>query len=301
MKTQVENLILSDLYDLAYAAHSWTSFSPDKRAVQVVKEYSGQLTEDLSNMPESHRGQYTQKYKELLSSWLRSRSMCASSMITGPANFNVRRNKKRQNAAENKYIAFSEFREKFLKAVERQIEQSKSPEQKTNEEWDRIKKDIESSLATIHRIDTGEVRGYSRALLVSNLCGRITTLSRNGKKDLVNRSLDLIAEYNKQCKKPLITSRNSIWNLREKVEQVIEAKEDRSNQESVEFEFPGGMVIKNYQMERIQIKHDSKPDKTVIELLKKNAFKWSPSQGVWQRQLTGNAIEATKRIVGIEF
>jgi hypothetical protein len=37
-----------------------------------------------------------------------------------------------------------------------------------------------------------------------------------------------------------------------------------------------------------------KPSQEVIDLLKKHAFKWAPSTGVWQRQLTDNARYAFK-------
>jgi hypothetical protein len=35
-----------------------------------------------------------------------------------------------------------------------------------------------------------------------------------------------------------------------------------------------------------------KPSQEVIDLLKKHAFKWAPSTGVWQRQLTDTARSA---------
>ena len=53
----------------------------------------------------------------------------------------------------------------------------------------------------------------------------------------------------------------------------------------------------NYEADRIQIKHDTKPNQDVITLMKKNAFKWSPSNQVWQRQITRNAIYATKQLL----
>ncbi|QNT77584.1 hypothetical protein JGUZn3_03270 [Entomobacter blattae] len=40
-----------------------------------------------------------------------------------------------------------------------------------------------------------------------------------------------------------------------------------------------------------------KPDEQTRTLLKKNAFKWSPSKGAWIRQITGNAQSAARRII----
>ena len=33
------------------------------------------------------------------------------------------------------------------------------------------------------------------------------------------------------------------------------------------------------------------------EVLKSNGFKWAPSQGAWQRQLTNNARYALKKVI----
>lgn len=49
--------------------------------------------------------------------------------------------------------------------------------------------------------------------------------------------------------------------------------------------------------DRIQIKHDTKPNQDVITLMKKNGFKWSPFNKAWQRQITANAIYTTKHLI----
>ena len=51
--------------------------------------------------------------------------------------------------------------------------------------------------------------------------------------------------------------------------------------------------------ERLQIFFPGKPEPDMIARLKSNAFKWSPSRGCWQRQLTGNAKGAARRVLGL--
>lgn len=58
----------------------------------------------------------------------------------------------------------------------------------------------------------------------------------------------------------------------------------------------GVRIIQNTDINRLQIEFDDKPDEEMRSKLKANGFKWAPSQGVWQRQLTDNAISAAKRI-----
>ncbi|MNW12046.1 hypothetical protein D3C71_2096330 [compost metagenome] len=41
---------------------------------------------------------------------------------------------------------------------------------------------------------------------------------------------------------------------------------------------------------------DGKPSQEVRDLLKRNAFKWSPSRNAWVRQLTGSGIYAGQTV-----
>ena len=58
----------------------------------------------------------------------------------------------------------------------------------------------------------------------------------------------------------------------------------------------GGEVVANSEENRLQILFDEKPDEQKRSALKGNGFKWSPSQGAWQRQLNDNAIYAASRM-----
>jgi hypothetical protein len=56
-------------------------------------------------------------------------------------------------------------------------------------------------------------------------------------------------------------------------------------------------VTENSEMMRIQLEFDGKPSEGIRNLLKKNAFRWSPKQQVWQRQLTRNAVCSTRQML----
>lgn len=197
-----ENYILGDLYDQARNAYNWVSFNPERRAEQTVKDYSEELTEDLLTIenPETKEA-YKTKYRKYLCAWLSAQSRCASSAVTGPANFPVERMRKRNESERNKYEAFRKFRERFFKAMNRKPKEVK----------------------------------------------------------------------------------------------------DHGGKENETFKFEHGEVILNYSIDRVQIRHESKPEPEKITELKKNGFKWSPSQKVWQRQLTLNGKIATSRLTGIKL
>lgn len=81
-----------------------------------------------------------------------------------------------------------------------------------------------------------------------------------------------------------------------RVEQRIADLKNRS--EFAGWEFPGGRAKINEGENRLQLFFDEKPDDGQRQALKHGGFRWSPSQGAWQRQLTRNAIYAAD---GIDF
>ena len=60
--------------------------------------------------------------------------------------------------------------------------------------------------------------------------------------------------------------------------------------------FPGGEAKINESENRLQLFFEEKPTEDQRRELKSNGFKWAPSQGAWQRQLTKNAIYAAGRM-----
>ena len=63
------------------------------------------------------------------------------------------------------------------------------------------------------------------------------------------------------------------------------------------FECIGINVKENVKEMRIQLFFEGKPNQEIRNILKKRAFKWSPRNGCWQRQLTDNARYATKKVI----
>ena len=67
----------------------------------------------------------------------------------------------------------------------------------------------------------------------------------------------------------------------------------------VGWEFDGGKVEANTEVNRLQIFFEDKPDEATREALKSNGFRWSPKAGAWQRQLTSNAYYAADYVKAI--
>lgn len=56
-------------------------------------------------------------------------------------------------------------------------------------------------------------------------------------------------------------------------------------------------IVENAEIMRLQIIFDGKPSAECRQALKSHGFRWAPSQGAWQRQLTNNARHALRAIL----
>lgn len=290
---------LEEYQEKAYDAYRWSSFDPDVRGETDIMQYEKQLQEDLLQIPEGKQEEYIAIYKQKFSALLSSLSNCASTMITGSANFNHKRNEKANRSYDNKYNEFQEWRKKFISAMQRMKEAARPEEEKREETWLRLKRDIHSSANTIHEIDTGKARGYDRALFVSNLLNKVSTFANHGEVEIVQRAVDFITEYNLSVKKPVITARNKFFQLPEIAQRMREKLQAVKEQESKEMKFEGGTLVWNYEEDRLQILFDNIPEESKRKELKSSGFRWSPRNKAWQRQLTSNAIYAAKRVLNL--
>lgn len=295
------DISFDDLWDRAVRAYEGTSFIPEVRAATAIREYESLVIEDLKNLPTEEHDDYVSRFKELVGVLFDKHSRVLSSMITGPANFPVKRNEKANSSFDRAVNEFNEWRDKYAKRSAKRIEAAKSPEERESEEWLGLKREIDFHVQTCVEIDTGKNTYSYRTAFTNSISGKIGRLANNGKASLVMKALAYIKEVQESdktgLKKPLFTSRHKIWKFQEVCEQSIQRRTEREGHESVEIPFDGGKVVKNFAEDRLQIFHDKKPDSNVILSLKRNGFKWSRFNGCWQRQLTSNAFYGAARVI----
>ena len=97
---------------------------------------------------------------------------------------------------------------------------------------------------------------------------------------------------------------NNSANMRRVEERIklMEIKEEKATTTGKkEFPFDGFTVIYNYEADRIQVRHKSKPSADVIRSFKSSGFRWSPFFGAWQRQLNSNGIWNAQKLLKIEL
>lgn len=292
---------LEEFWQKAHDAYRLTSFEPEERGETAILTYEAELHNDLQSIPEAERERYTDNYKKYFSAMLSSHANCASTMITGPAGFNHKRNEKANNTYNRRYSEFRTWRERALVAIARHAEDAKPDEQKQQEAWLRLRKEIISSASTIHAINTGQERGYNKALFVSSIYGKVATFADHGQVEIVRKAVELIRELNTKGKKAIITERHSFFRLQELAENKQQKAVALSGKENKEITFDCGRIVLNYREDRLQIFFDKIPDADLrIALKRKHAFNWSPSNKAWQRKLTGNALDAARRTLGLQ-
>ncbi len=89
---------------------------------------------------------------------------------------------------------------------------------------------------------------------------------------------------------------NNTANIR-RLEARIKSLENAQRLEDRETQYAWGSVRENKEVNRLQFYFGGKPDEKTRSLLKRNGFKWAPSQGAWQRQWTANGVWAARDVI----
>jgi len=234
---------------------------------------------------------YARKLAEVLNAGYAIETRCPSILVAGGSNFPVRK-KEKQNAARDRNMEEYKRVEAILDKIRstgRGGISSDDPNAVLKlkaklESLEKLQARMKAANAAIRIKDTAKgdaklaEQGFTpeeiRELREPDFCGRVG-----------------YADY-------LLSNNNA--NIR-RIRQRIEELEKKAGSVAPEgWSFDGGEVKFNTEVNRIQIIFDGKPDEETRSELKGEAFKWAPSQGAWQRQLTDNAIRALKRIKSIQ-
>ena len=288
------------MWKQACDAYAWSSFDPEIRGETDIMIYGEELHNDLQLMQEEERDTYIAAYRKKLSAQLSALSRCANPMVTGRGGFDYHRQENTNRSYQNRYEEFRNWRQKVLEAVRRKKEAARPEEEKLEKAWQTLKRDIKSSADTIHGIDTGQCRGYNRALFVSSILNKVSTFANHGEVEIVRRAVDFISEYNARVRKLVITPRNKFFQVPELAERMRERLKAVQSRENKEVPFEGGTLVWNYGEDRLQILFDRIPEDNRRKELKSSGFRWSPRNKAWQRQLTSNALSAAKRVLNLQ-
>jgi ribosome-associated translation inhibitor RaiA len=289
--------------DVAQRAYRATSFSPEKRGESARNDYVNDLTGIYNELHAQIRPEqedlldelfaiFKDRYRRGYLDTLHSHSRIMSSMITGPANFPVRRNEKANNAYQNKWSAFIEGRERGIKRMKKALEIGSSHAIRSDDE-NAIDK-LKAKLAKLEEYQT-QMKQVNAIVKKKGFDGldEIGWTNEQIEKLKVGmaRSCD-----NKPCPSWRLTNNNA--NIK-RVKERIAKLERQASDTDVKIPFDGGTIYDNVEANRLQILFDEIPAPELRAELKRHGFKWSPSNQAWQRFRSPDAMYYAKQIVGI--
>lgn len=283
--------ILQHLEGKAKAAHRNTSFSPELRGEQMIKEYSEELTSDIEELKtggasDESIADYKTRYEKYFSSYLGAKSNCFSIMITGGGNFPVRRHEKANRSEQRHYEIFREWRQRAKKAIIRKAQPAKT----YTSELERYRSEL-----------AGMQRNHE---LMKEGNKRIKAANKSG-EDLTQYLTDTFGiaphmiEWTMKFGFGLQNNNANMKRVEDRI-KVLEQKEQAQGTNPItRYSFDGGEFVVNYEVDRIQIFFGTRPSTEELAAWKAkglNTFNWSPSAKAWQRKITPNAFSCVKRM-----
>ena len=234
-----------------------------------------------------------ERYSKKMSEYYNKESsigmMCPSVMISGAGNFPVKK-KERQVVAWQRNHEFYQYVQGILEKIENILYGKEI-----------IKSDDERAIEKLEE-KLEDLKGTQERMKAANKAIRMKDTEAG---DDALREMGYSEEAIKQLREPdfcgrlgypgyLLTNNNAnIHRVEERLNRLKAVKEKGSSEQ----EFGTFKVVENTEDMRYQIIFDGKPDTEVRTLLKSNGFKWAPSQGAWQRQITTNGKYALNRVV----
>lgn len=286
----------------ARIAHSLMSMS-DYQEGSKTASYRAQVNEayDLAEKVVEKRGERFEKRARILADRYarylgkyynedaRIGCMCPSVLISGAANFPVRK-KERQVAAWDKNQEYYKYCDKILSQLKRLMTCSEVIKSDDENAIEALKEKIEAKEESQERMK--EVNKYWRKNGTMTGCGFLTDeqiekINLSMAEDTWRLSGVPFGSYHLQ------NNLANIKRLKGRLEELQNTKEKGSS----EADYGEFKVIENTDIMRIQIMFDGKPEEAVRNVLKANGFRWAPSQEAWQRQLTTNGKYALKRVL----
>ena len=229
---------------------------------------------------------YSKRMAEYFNRDISINLMCPSVMICGPANFPVKK-KNRQIAAFDSNREFFNETQKLLdkiKSISNGSELIKSSDE------DCIER-LEYKLETLKTLQD-KMKAVNAALRKKDIEeGNLDLMELGYTEDDIKeiRTPDIIGRIGYPAYR-LQNNNQEIHRIEERINSLKTVKERGTTEEENE----GYTYKEDTELMRIQFIFDDKPDEETRKILKQYGFRWAPSQGAWQRQLTSNGQRSAK-------
>lgn len=229
---------------------------------------------------------YCRKLAENMNASYSIEARCPSILISGGGNFPVRK-KEKQNAARDRNLEEWNYIQGLLDKI-----RSVGTGGISSDDPQAVEK-LEAKLAALEK--------HQEMMKAANAAIRMKDPAKGDAKlaELGYTPEDIAKlrepDFCGRIGYPAYLLQNNNANIR-RIRGRIEELKKRTENTPEGWEFDGGRVVVNTTENRLQIIFDGKPDADIRTELKGEGFRWAPSQGAWQRQLTDNAMRAARRL-----
>ena len=263
-------------------------------AVDRLLDRHGATAEQLEAVS-YYADRYSQKLAALIDKENHINTMCPSVMISGAGNFPVRK-KQKQNEAWDRLMReqgelYTPTNNYYFRKIETLLTNKTIY---SNDEFavEKLQNKL-SDLEELHAKMKAQNAYYRKNGTMKGYEG-ITDEEAAERDAKIKASM-----YWEQQPFPsyYLSSNNAeIKRIRARIESITKLKAEA--EQPTEDRYPqidGVKVVENAEAMRIQLIFDGKPSEDVRAVLKSHGFRWSPSFGAWQRQLTENGKYATRK------
>lgn len=296
-----------------------------KRTVEAYdKEFSEkpEWTKEQKEFAAKRRDEYVALVEEAYNDQIRRRADNPSWAVTGRSGYDFKRHEKKMNAEMRSSQEYQEKMQRFKENTKKGLE-SRTPDDQQIARWRQGKwkhgetvsaddplatKKLQAKLdylnenqaqmkaANAYYRKNGSMKGFE------GFSEKTNANIDEQMKDLQNRGYT--SQRQPFASYSLTNNNAQIKATQQRLKEVGQIKERANSANSGSGSssgsaqsFAGGKVVRNAENNRLQIVFDGKPSDVVRAQLKANGFKWAPSQGAWQRQLTSNAERALERMM----
>lgn len=250
------------------------------------------LPDELKEKGAAMADRYARRLAEWYNKQFRIEMMCPSVMICGGSNFPVRK-KEKQNAAQDRHYQLYKEIQQIPDKIAGLLRGANIIKSGDADALEKLQQKVEKLEAW--QAEMKEANAYYRK-----------HKSLKGYKDFSDERAEeldkAISEtwYQKPFAPFELTNNNAkIKSAKARIAQIERLKKeaaDTAEQPEADETADLYKVVENAEIMRLQVIFDGKPNAYARSVMKRNGFKWSPSNSAWQRQLTQNAKYALKRV-----
>lgn len=267
----------------------------EKDVNDLMAKHPENLNEEARQLIEYYKDRYAKKLAFAINKQNSIEAMCPSVLISGPANFPVRKKEKQNRARENFWNEYGKLfsEDNYYYNKIRNIILNKVVYSDDAMAIEKLEAKIDSLTELQNKMK--EVNAYYKKHKTLEGCEILT------KEEMIDRlrTMEMFTYYGQPYPSFELTNNNqNIHRLKERLDNLKKLKERANNETQQKYEQVDGVEISEDATDmRIRLKFNDIPDAETRTLLKHWGFKWSPSNSAWQRQLTTNGIWATKKVI----